>query len=385
MYNFTPSRWRTGKAIILIATAYVACQAQSTPQLSFDDSTPTDGRAQFKQGSCDMEPPPQSLHQLIQSTTETHTVFVDMSRTSPLYGSFVYVFYVAKQGAAPTSQICSFRVLENPSGSFVDQVADVSFHVKDGNTAEDGTIRIPVYNSAFQSDLQTEATKPFATVSLSGSSSVPIKLTNLLDLPVPVDDITATPEHLAYWQVPPHAVFQPSPPNATALGSRQSLDTGIELAVVPNRWHALGPSIFPLAREKEQETVHLNVDFHTPGGVPRTIEVPVPLRFRPSFWNLALAVCIGALIGSLLALLLPKKKSSQSPAWYKAVMIAIGFGITAEAVTMILVNGNSEFRLFGFELDPYQLMPASLIGLLVGLKGFRSADDFLNLFKKDKP
>jgi hypothetical protein len=109
------------------------------------------------------------------------------------------------------------------------------------------------------------------------------------------------------------------------------------------------------------------------------------VRFRPSFWNLALAVLIGAFIGSGLGLLLSKKDPAATLEWYKAMLIALGLGIIAEALGMILVNGNSEFRLLGFELDPYQLLPASLIGVLVGLVGFRSADDFLGLFKKNTP
>jgi hypothetical protein len=386
MHIFTAARWLPHAAIVLLFSGFASSQAPVPVQLTLDDATPTNGRVHFRQGSCDLQPAPlpANLQQMIQATTDAHTVFADMSKTSPLYGSFIYEFYVARQGATPSVPMCSFRVLENPTGSFLDQLADVSFHVKDGAASEDGTIRIPVYNSSYQSVLQVDPANPFATVSLSGSSPVNVKLTNLLELPVSIDDITAQADHPNYWQVAPKAVFQSSPPGGTTLQPKQMLDNGIEIIVVPNSWHALGASIFPLARDKEQETVHLNVNFHTPGGVLGTIEKTVPLRLKPSFWNLALAVCIGALIGSGLALLLPKKPSGDSLAWWKAMLIALGFGIVAEALAIILIEGNSEFRLFSFELDPYQLMQASLIGALVGLKGFRSADDFLNLFKKDK-
>jgi len=54
----------------------------------------------------------------------------------------------------------------------------------------------------------------------------------------------------------------------------------------------------------------------------------------------------------------------------------------AEVLGIMLVYGGSEFRLFGFELDPYQLLPVGAIGALVGLVGFRNADDFLRFFQE---
>src|SRR5258708_2127226 len=379
---------------LLSGSIHLSSQSLAPIQLLVDDANLSDGRVHFKPSSCDVEPAPssQNLQQMSQGTGITkHSLFVDVDKTSLFYGSFIYQFYVARQGSTPPTQMCVFRVQANPSGSFVDQLAEVSFHVKDGaEPSDDGTVTIPLHNSSYkQPILQADPPKPFASVSLSGKYPVAVKITNLLhDLPGTMNGVTATPDNPTYWQVQPQAAFHFSQPGATGLQAGQYLDTGIEVILVPNRWHALGASIFPMAPNKEQETVHLSIDFHTPGGIPGTLEVKLPLRFRPSFWNLALAVLIGALIGSALGLLLPKRDSgsgaSPSPAWYKAMLIALGFGIVAEALGMILVNGNSEFRLLGFELDPYQLLPASLIGVLVGLMGFRSADDFLKVFKKDK-
>jgi hypothetical protein len=284
--------------------------------------------------------------------------------------------------------MCVFRVQANPSGTFVDQRADIAFHVKEGaGPSDDGTVTIPLHNSSYkQPILKAETPTPFASVSLSGKYPVTVKISNLLpDLPVTMNGITATPENPGYWQVPPQADLHFSQSGTNELQPRQALDTGIEVTLVPNRWRALGASIFPIGPNKAQETVHLSIAFNTPGGIPGTLEAALPLRFRPSFWNLAFSVFIGALIGSGLGLLFPKKDSGSSPKWYKAIPTALGLGIICEALGMILVNGNSEFRLLGFELDPYQLMPASLIGVLVGLVGFRSAEDFLKVFKKGTP
>jgi hypothetical protein len=367
--------------------------AQSLPQmqLQVDDANLNDGRVHFKPSSCDVEPAPspQNLQQMSQGTgTTTYSLFVDITKTSLFYGSFAYVFYVARQSTTPPAQMCVYRVLATPSGVFVDQMSDVTFHLKGGSQpTEDGTVSIPLHNSSYkQPILRADPPDPFANVSLSGKYPVTLKITNLLrDLPVTLNGISATADNPGYWAVLPQTTLHFSQPGTTALQPEQHLDTGIEVMLVPNRWHALGASIFPIGPNKAQETVHLSIDFNTPGGIPGTLEVPLPLRFKPSFWNLALAVFIGAIIGSGIGLLLPKQGPSADLAWYKAMLIALGFGIIAEALGMILVSGNSEFRLLGFELDPYQLLPASLIGVLVGLVGFRSADDFLKVFKKAGP
>jgi hypothetical protein len=356
-----------------------------------DDANLSDGHVHFKPGACDVQPAAslQNLQQMAQEGTPTYSLFVDNNKTSLFYGSFVYEFYVVRKSALPPAQMCVFRVLANPSGIFVDQVAEIGFHLTEGaKPTENATITIPLHNTSYkQPILQAQPPTPFARVSLGGKYPVAVKVSNLLNgLQVAINGVAATPDNPGYWQVPPQAALNFSQPGTTALQPGQTLDTGIEVTLVPNRWHALGASIFPLAPDKAQETVHLSIAFSTPGGIPGTLEVPMPLRFRPSFWNLAFAVFIGAFIGGGLGLLLPNKKDAGAALeWYKAMPIALGLGIVAEAIGMILINGNSEFRFLGFELDPYQLLPASLIGVLVGLVGFRSADDFLGMFKKGTP
>lgn len=396
MRMFYAERLVLGSTLFLLLT-YMLVGSISSPaqallpiQLHVDDADPSDGHVHFKPSSCEVEATasPLNLQQMSREETPTYSLFVDVNKTSLFYGSFVYEFYVARKSTTPPAQMCAFRVQANPSGTFVDQMAEVGFHVKEGlRPQEDGTITIPLHNSSYkQPILQAQPPKPFANVNLSGKYPVPIKISNLLPgLQVSVNGITATPDNGSYWQVPPQADLHFSTPGTTALQPGQTLDTGIEVTLVPNRWRSLGASMFPIAPDKAQETVHLSINFNTPGGIPGTLEVPLPVRFKPSFWNLAVAVLIGALVGSGIGAFLPKRDSDAPLAWYKAMLVAVGLGIIAEALGLILVNGNSEFRLLGFELDPYQLLPASLVGALVGLMGFRSADNFLGVFKKDKP
>ncbi len=376
--------WALLTLLVSFSFSNGTAQSLSPTQLQVDDADLSDGRVHFKPSSCDVEPAPspENLQQMSQATgTSRYSLFVDINKTSFFYGSFVYPFYVARASASPQLQMCVFRVQATPSGVFVDQMADVTVHIKgDAGQIEDGSVTIPLHNSSYREPiLRAEPPSPFASVSLSGQYPVPVKISNLLhDLPVTLNAIRLAEDNPPEWQVLPQGKFNLSQQGQLQPG--QTLDAGVEVTLVPNRWHALGASIFPIAPNKAQETVHLSIDFNTPGGIPGTLEVPLPLRFKPSFWNLALAVFIGALVGSGVGLLFPADKDRLK--WYKAMPIAIGLGIIAEVVGMILVNGDSEFRLLGFELDPYQLLPASLVGVLVGLAGFRSADAFLGMFKK---
>jgi hypothetical protein len=159
------------------------------------------------------------------------------------------------------------------------------------------------------------------------------------------------------------------------------VDGAVVLNLRPNPWHALGASIFPLAPDQPHETLTLYVNYDSPGGIPGTLEIPVAIRYHPSFWSLILSVLVGAAVGSLLAQLV-MAKNVDGMKWYRAFAVALLASGIAEVLGIMLVYGGSEFRLFGFELDPYQLLPVAAVGALVGLVGFRNADSFLKLFQK---
>jgi hypothetical protein len=52
---------------------------------------------------------------------------------------------------------------------------------------------------------------------------------------------------------------------------------------------------------------------------------------------------------------------------------------------MVLVQFDSQFRLLGLELDPFQLLPAALIGILMGLLGFKSLEALRKLIPGGGP
>jgi hypothetical protein len=349
--------------------------------LQIPDVNLPDGKVEFRPGICDPAAvPPDLAQQMPQNTTTNYTVAFDLGNTTHgSYGYFIYPVYVRPNSG--NGQSCRFRVQVLPSGTFVDKMADVSFHVGEGAQLEDGVVRIPLYNFVYpKSILQGHAETKISPANLSGGTTLDITLINALsDLPIGLyPDATVSLGHPSYWEGTPQAAVHFPSTASRVLAAAQTLDGAVVLNLRANPWHALGASIFPLAPDQPHETVTL---YDTPGGVPGTLEIPVAIRFRPSFWSLILSVLIGAIVGSLLAQL-TKKTNADGMKWYKAFAVALLASGIAEVLGILLVYGGSEFRLFGFELDPYQLLPVGAVGALVGLVGFRNANDFLKLFQK---
>jgi len=118
--------------------------------------------------------------------------------------------------------------------------------------------------------------------------------------------------------------------------------------------------------------------------LPGTLPVSVSVRFKPSIWGLILAVLLGSLFGSVLYQLYQRiSKQDSNVSWYALYGLGLAAGVIAEFLALVLVMGNSQFRLLGFELDPYQLLPAGLIGALIALVGCRNSGDLLKLLKQN--
>lgn len=379
----------TRNALLGLVVLFSIClrPISASVTLQIPDVNLPDGKVEFRPGVCDSVGMPAVLpQQMPETTTNSYVVMVDLVNTTHgSYGYFVYPIYVHSNSG--NGRDCVFHVQVLPSGTFVDKMADVSFHVGEGTVMEDGTTRIPLYNFAYsKSILQGHAGTKLSSVSLNGETTLDITLSNVLaDLAIGLyPDVTVSPEHGSYWDGGPKAILQLPHSSSRILNAAQTLDGAVALSVRPNPWHALGASIFPLAPDKPHETMTVYVNYDTPGGVPGTLEIPVAIRFRPSFWSLILAVFAGAIAGSLLAQL-GKKPGADDMKWYRAFAVALLASVIAEVLGIMLVYGGSEFRLFGFELDPYQLLPVAAVGALVGLLGFRNADDFLKRFQKGDP
>jgi hypothetical protein len=82
-------------------------------------------------------------------------------------------------------------------------------------------------------------------------------------------------------------------------------------------------------------------------------------------------------MGSIIPVLLKRREWSR---WLRAFLLSWLVAIAVEIIAIVLVQYDSQFRLLGIELDPFQLLSAALIGLFMGLMGFRSVDFLKRLF-----
>jgi hypothetical protein len=383
-------RWLRLALILLLLALPLCSRASAAVGIKLDEITVEGGNVRFRVGSCSLDNPVdlQKRQEMPVDETTHYFVYLDLSNSGRTnFGYFVYRFVV--QPKEPQSyQVCAFAVQAFSTGSFIDQIAEVPFHVGEVNQTEDGSIHIPVHSLSFSKALiESHPPQRLCKVSLSSETPILLNLTNLLqDLPVEVgSDIRVVPESPENWKAGsqfPRATLQLPTAQGNVLRAGDKLDIGIRLVLNPDPWHALGASIFPIEPEKPHEVIHLSLDYRALGGTAATLQIPVPIRYAPSFWDLLVAVLVGSLVGSIGGRFLPQPTGKQPARWFVGVASGFVFAVLAEGLGMILVLAKSNFRLFAFELDPYQMLPAALIGALVGLAGFRRSEDFLKLFKK---
>src|SRR5208282_4443323 len=202
------------------------CPLFASVTLQIPDINLPDGKVEFRPGTCDPAAVPASLpQQMPQSTTTNYTVAVDLGNTTHgSYGYFIYPIYVHPNNGK--GQSCGFRVQVLPSGTFLDKMQDVTFHVGEGAQLEDGLVRIPLYNFVYaKSILQGHAGDQLSPVSLSGSTTLDVTLNNTLsDLPIGLyPEVMVSPRHGSYWQGTPQAAVHIPRSNSTVLDAGQSL------------------------------------------------------------------------------------------------------------------------------------------------------------------
>jgi hypothetical protein len=318
--------------------------------------------------------------------TTSYRVYADESKTKGTgWGYFVHEFYVIPKAAQQNgSSACVFRVQATPGGAFLDQPADVSFTVVDGAIHEDGVITIILHPNSYSKPI-LEYTIDSAQLSggvqeagLNSETTVYVSVENPLSA-VQVEltgNVQPTMYNSRYWRSPPSVTGSIQQTEKSLLGPKGK--THLMVALQPDAWHALGSSILPIGPGKSHDTIILSLDYKTPGGAPGTLEIKIPVQFRPSLLGLLLAMFIGTLVGSALGRCIPVKDPKDRLHWYQAYAVALLAAIMAEGIgLLVFVGGKSEFKLFEFELDPFQLLPAGIIGALVGLVAFRNARDIL--------
>ena len=282
------------------------------------------------------------------------------------YGYFRYKIYVRPK-AAPDKAVV-FTLTGRPVGAFLAQMADIDFFIGSEANTERGQITLPVFSRESPSYLLIPSWTEPETVKLPGEREIGLWLKNeLKDIPVLVKKVHP-PMRTGLWQ---SIGLQGQGADASRefeIESAARLDNVVVVKLVPNSFEAL-TKILLSNPTQTHEKITVLVDYGTLWGLDQTAAIQVPVRFEPALILLLSALTIGVGLGSLLPVLAGRRKWAL-----RAFLVALFTAILLQLIGIFLVQNNSELRVFGFALDPRELLPAALLGAFMGALGFKSWD-----------
>lgn len=360
---------------ILAFGVALACAALPCSAMDFEIPLPAEvqgGEVRFNTiDSCPADQLPTG-HDFHVVTTPSYKVYADLNDiTWSRHGFFRYSLYVVPRPGVEAERAC-FIVNGDPAGAFPVQDVGVEFVVTDGPREERGRITLPVSGSDATGYLVVPSLTEPQEVELPGGTEISLSLQNVLaGLPISVDGVQQ-PLQNRMWS------------NAgLEFKDRFQIEPGrkrnIMLVLEPNSTQALTRLLFSKAGQTAHEKVLATLDYSTPWGVPGSLAIEIPVRFVPWPPLLFLALTLGTLLGSVIPIVTRRRPGSS---WPRAFLASLLIAFVVELLAMALVSFDSRLRLLGVELDPFQLLPAMLIGVFMGLLGFRSLDVLMKFISK---
>ncbi len=344
-------------------------------------------QVRFQPADCITVASPEGRDQMPQTRTPNYVFYADLSQSHPTgSGYFVYKFYIEPRApASNVSTACLFSEQAVETGAFVDEYYDISFSVGDSKHTDNGSLRLPIYSLRRPSNyviLQQGESEAVIPVSLGSPSPVYVKFTNQLkEFPLVVWFDSLRPTHRDFWgKTLPEAKFVGS-----ADPKRITVPAGgsfvLELDLNPDAFRVFKGTLFPTKADEANETIETSFHYSVVDETNPEIPTALRLRFEPSFLSLMGGVLVGSLVGSMLPLALPKAERKLSK-WLAAFGAAYVAGVLLEAIGLVLVKHDSEFRVLSIQLDPFQLLQAGILGALVAAVGYKGIDSLLGLFGK---
>jgi hypothetical protein len=283
------------------------------------------------------------------------------------FGYFKYQLYVRDTAAGPSGPITLFTFQGTPVGTFDDQISLVEFDITADGVKVPGKIRLPIFGSIASDALSSKTYTDPLSVFLATEKVIPVPFRNeSKGMPVEVRNVRISPGDPSLWKPNAATAFTPFTldPGATA-------NENVQIRLVPRTASALASAMVPGGSERTDDTIKVNVEYATKGRSARELAITVPVRFVPWPPFLFLVAIAGAFFGTLVP---PAAKRRKWQDFWRALGTAAIVTVIIEAFAMLLVANNSKFRLLGFDLDPFQMLPAALLGVLVGLGGFKSLE-----------
>ena len=101
--------------------------------------------------------------------------------------------------------------------------------------------------------------------------------------------------------------------------------------------------------------------------------------FYPGAMRLGLAVAVGTFVGVIIMFFgLQKGNSNSFWEFIKTVLMTIAISLAIETLAAFLVINDSDFKILGVTVDPRQVLVAVVLGLVIGLGGFKTAQKILD-------
>jgi len=306
---------------------------------------------------------PEPRFQLGQTDDQAFRLYVDVDSIQQVrFNAFTLTAYLTGAREAEGAAY-KFQITGNPTGSFRDAPVRVPFHVKTGSGSIPGGITMPVYNAAKTDLLVADKQSEPIYVSVSGSSAIRIRLSNVADsLPILVTDVAVSEDCPKCWTQVSSTVNEKSP-----LIVDPGTSANLPFDLSPNSIPALLQGALVINRDAPHDTLSVTLTYHTvPGGADRRQTVPAKVRFGPGLFGLALALCGGVALGLAARYVLTDKFGKENERTVHAILSALVLALVAEFVGVMLTSyGESKLVLFGLDIDPRQLLPAFILAILV--------------------
>jgi hypothetical protein len=310
-----------------------------------------------------------------------------------------YVIYVR---SAATGAISKHKFRGTPIGPFSDQHVTVTMtieesvddlakmwssradgeavtraaeHVQDARTSDTAAIELPVSSRpGLGEPLITTELEQNDGLSLFSTSRLTLTVRNTSSrMPVRIlSDVIAEPASRTLWQTPPSIAGSSLP---TDLGPEPDSRRTITLTLRPRLWRAIETSFMPSDRAQAHSWVQVQIPYLSsafPGSV-HVAPLSVPVRFRPGLPLLLMVLAAGVAAGSVVPALTTRRRSQQ---WMHAAGLAFVVALAIEVCSLFILRlgGGATVALFRFTLDPQQMLPVLVLGLVSGLIAFALAD-----------
>ena len=302
----------------------------------------------------------------------------------------LFLYIRPKASAPPTEDayvVWSYQYGFWVQGQFMDGPYDLEVKVRQAGVDQSGRMSLVAHQKCSMSVLEVSPYSP-QTISLSGGT-IDLGIKNACRCMVKIQEVRLNPRSGIYWKSKPNndEKFPPHPieisPNSTHT---------LQIPLIPDKSNALKKSLIPPGKEKSHTQVDLEIEVKVGNGPMAVIPKTLDINFSPTLsWLLASSLfgaALAFLVGTALADETPGKtrpglKKRRLPEVLKKAVFTVVIGLVVY-VMYYLLRDNTNIAVFGFQLNPEQVLPAVMIGFIVGLDPLAWYEKLKTIFNKQK-